>query len=45
MMRTAWRTRAGAGRAAGVQAQDVAEILAASLPARGGNGRSLPVVQ
>ena len=34
-----------AGGAAGIQTQDVAEILAASLPARGGNGRSLPVIQ
>ena len=33
------------GRADGVIAQDIAEILAASLPRAGGNGRSLPVVQ
>jgi hypothetical protein len=36
---------APAGRADGVVAQDIAEVLAASLPKGGGNGRSLPVVQ
>jgi Fe-S oxidoreductase len=33
------------GRAATMQARDIAEVLAASLPASGGNGRSLPVLQ
>jgi Fe-S oxidoreductase len=32
------------GRGEGVQVQDIAEVLAASLPAGGGNGRSLPVL-
>src|SRR5918999_1341898 len=31
------------GRGAGVEVQDIAEVLAASLPAGGGNGRSVPV--
>jgi hypothetical protein len=32
-------------RGEGVAVQDIAEILAAGLPAPGANGRSLPVVQ
>jgi Fe-S oxidoreductase len=34
-----------AGSGGGVATQDVAEILAASLPARGGNGRALSMLQ
>ena len=33
------------GRGDGIVAQDVAEIMAASLPPGGGNGRALPVLQ
>jgi len=33
------------GRGEGVRAQDISEVLAASLPPRGANGRDLPVIQ
>jgi Fe-S oxidoreductase len=44
MMRDGLADAPGGG-AGGVVAQDVAEVLAASLPASGSNGRSLPVIQ
>ncbi|MBA3851133.1 MAG: (Fe-S)-binding protein [Chloroflexi bacterium] len=33
------------GRGEGVRAQDISEVLAAALPARGSSGRDLPVIQ
>jgi len=33
------------GRGEGIRAQDISEVLAASLPARGSSGRDLPVIQ